>query len=86
MSTFSTFDSIKAFSGTGFTEHLKKFTIPTLIIHASDDQVVPIDAAGRGSKTLVPHATLIVYPGAPHGLTDTRKDQVNADLLAFIRE
>jgi len=86
MSTFSTFDSIKAFSETGFTEHLKKFTIPTLIIHASDDQVVPIDAAGRASKTLVPHATLIVYPGAPHGLTDTHKDQVNADLLAFIRE
>jgi non-heme chloroperoxidase len=48
--------------------------------------VVPIDAAGRASKTLVPHATLIVYPGAPHGLTETHKDQVNADLLAFIRE
>jgi len=82
----NTFDSIKAFSETDFTEDLKKFTIPTLIIHGDDDQVVPIDAAGRASKTLVPHATLIVYPGAPHGLTETHKDRVNADLLAFIRE
>jgi non-heme chloroperoxidase len=73
-------------SETDFTEDLKQFTIPTLIIHGDDDQVVPIDAAGRASKTLVPHATLIVYPGAPHGLTETHKDQVNADLLAFIRE
>jgi non-heme chloroperoxidase len=81
----NTFDSIKAFSETDFTEDLKQFTIPTLIIHGDDDQVVPIDAAGRASKTLVPHATLIVYPGAPHGLTETHKDQVNADLLAFIR-
>jgi non-heme chloroperoxidase len=82
----NTFDSIKAFSETDFTEDLKQFTIPTLIIHGDDDQVVPIDAAGRASKKLVPHATLIVYPGAPHGLTETHKDQVNADLLAFIRE
>jgi non-heme chloroperoxidase len=82
----NTFDSIKAFSETDFSEDLKKFTIPTLIIHGDDDQVVPIDASGRASKTLVPHATLIVYPGAPHGLTETHKDQVNADLLAFIRE
>jgi len=82
----NTFDSIKAFSETDFTQDLKQFTIPTLIIHGDDDQVVPIDAAGRASKTLVPHATLIVYPGAPHGLTETHKDQVNADLLAFIRE
>lgn len=59
---------------------------PTLIIHGGDDQVVPIDAAGRASKALVPHATLIVYPGAPHGLTDTHKNQINADLPAFIRE
>jgi non-heme chloroperoxidase len=82
----NTFDSIKAFSETDFTEDLKQFAIPTLIIHGDDDQVVPIDAAGRASKTLVPHATLIVYPGAPHGLTETHKDKVNADLLAFIRE
>jgi non-heme chloroperoxidase len=82
----NTFDSIKAFSETDFTEDLKQFTIPTLIIHGDDDQVVPIDAAGRASKTLIPHATLIVYPGAPHGLTETHKDKVNADLLTFIRE
>jgi len=81
----NTYDSIKAFSETDFTDDLKQFTMPTLIIHGDDDQVVPIDAAGRASKELVPHATLIVYPGAPHGLTDTHKDQVNADLLAFIR-
>lgn len=81
----NTYDSIKAFSETDFTEDLKKFTIPTLIIHGDDDQIVPIDAAGRASKRLLPHAQLIVYPGAPHGLTDTHKDQVNADLLAFVR-
>ena len=81
----NTYDSIKAFSETDFTEDLKKFTIPTLIIHGDDDQIVPIDAAGRASKRLVPHAQLIVYPGAPHGLTETHKDQVNADLLAFVR-
>ena len=81
----NTYDSIKAFSQTDFTEDLKKFTIPTLIIHGDDDQIVPIDAAGRASKKLVPHARLIVYPGAPHGLTDTHKEQVNADLLAFVR-
>ena len=81
----NTYDSIKAFSQTDFSEDLKKFTIPTLIIHGDDDQIVPIDAAGRTSKRLVPHAQLIVYPGAPHGLTETHKDQVNADLLAFVR-
>ena len=81
----NTYDSVKAFSETDFTDDLKKFTIPTLIIHGDDDQIVPIDAAGRASKRLVPHAQLIVYPGAPHGLTDTHKDQVNADMLAFVR-
>ena len=81
----NTLDSIKAFSETDFSEDLRKFTIPTLIIHGDDDQIVPIDAAGRASKKLVPHAQLIVYPGAPHGLTETHKDQVNADLLAFVR-
>jgi len=81
----NTYDSIKAFSETDFTEDLKKFTIPTLIIAGDDDQIVPIDAAARASARLVPHAKLIVYPGAPHGLTDTHKDQLNADLLAFVR-
>nr|WP_201026438.1 alpha/beta hydrolase [Paramesorhizobium deserti] len=79
------FDSIKAFSETDFTEDLKKFDKPTLIVHGDDDQIVPIDAAGRASKRLVPHAELKVYPGAPHGLADTHKEQLNADLLAFLR-
>ncbi|MBW8321777.1 MAG: alpha/beta hydrolase [Arenimonas sp.] len=79
----NTYDSIVAFSQTDFTEDLKKFDVPTLIVHGDDDQVVPIDAAGRASKTLIPHAELKVYAGAPHGLADTHKDQLNADLLAF---
>lgn len=77
-------DCIAAFSATDFTEDLKKFDRPTLIIHGDDDQIVPIDAAGRASARLVPGATLKVYPGAPHGLTDTHKDRLNADLLAFL--
>jgi len=79
------YDCIKAFSETDFTEDLKKFDVPTLVIHGDDDQVVPIDASGRASANLVKGAKLIVYPGAPHGLTDTHKDKLNADLLAFIR-
>ena len=81
----NTFDSIKAFSETDFVEDLKKFDVPTLIIHGDDDQIVPIDAAGRASAKLVKGSTLKVYPGAPHGITDTHKDQLNADLLAFIK-
>ncbi|MDY0872118.1 alpha/beta fold hydrolase [Dongia rigui] len=81
----NTFDSIKAFSETDFTEDLKKFDVPTLVIHGDDDQIVPIDAAGRSSAKLVKGAVLKVYPGAPHGITDTHKDQLNADLLAFIK-
>ncbi len=81
----NTYDSIAAFSATDFTEDLKKFDVPTLIIHGDDDQIVPIDAAGRAASKLVTGATLKVYPGAPHGLADTHKDQLNADLLAFIR-
>jgi non-heme chloroperoxidase len=81
----NTFDSIKAFSETDFTEDLKKFDVPTLIIHGDDDQIVPIDAAGRASHKLVKGSTLKVYPGAPHGITETHKDQLNADLLAFIK-
>ncbi len=81
----NTYECIKAFSETDFTEDLKRFDVPTLIIHGDDDQIVPIDAAGRASAKLVPGATLKVYPGAPHGLTDTHKDQLNADLLAFIQ-
>ena len=81
-----TYKCIKAFSETDFTEDLKKFDIPTLVIHGDDDQVVPIDAAGRASAKIVKNAKLIVYPGAPHGITDIHKDQLNADLVAFIQE
>jgi non-heme chloroperoxidase len=80
----NTFDCIKAFSETDFTEDLKKFDVPTLIIHGDDDQIVPIGAAALSSAKLVKNATLKVYPGAPHGLADTHKDQLNADLLAFL--
>ncbi len=59
--------------------------MPTLIVHGDDDQIVPIDASARASAKLVPNATLKVYPGAPHGITDTHKEQLNADLLAFIK-
>ena len=80
----NTFDCIKAFSETDFTEDLKKFDVPTLIIHGDDDQIVPIGAAGLNSVKLIKDATLKIYPGAPHGLADTHKDQLNADLLAFL--
>ncbi len=79
------YDCIKAFSETDFTEDLKKFDVPTLIIHGDADQIVPIDAAGRASAKLVPNAVLKVYPGAPHGLAQTLHEQVNADLVDFIK-
>ena len=81
----NTYDSIKAFSETDFRDDLKKFDKPTLIIHGEDDQVVPIDAAGRAAAKLVKNAKLITYPGAPHGLTDTHKEKFNADFLAFAK-
>src|SRR5512141_491370 len=80
----NTFDCIKAFSETDFSEDLKKFDVPTLIIHGDDDQIVPIGAAALRSSKLVKNATLKIYPGAPHGLTDTHKEQLNADLLSFL--
>jgi len=79
------YDCIKAFSETDFTEDLKKIDVPTLIIHGDDDQIVPIGAAAMRSSKLVPNATLKVYPGGSHSLGDTAKDQLNADLLEFIR-
>ncbi len=81
----NTYDCIKAFSETDFTEDLKKFNVPTLVVHGDDDQVVPIGASAHMSSKLVKNAKLIVYPGAPHGLTDTHKDKLNADLLAFAK-
>jgi len=79
------YDCIKAFSETDFTEDLKKFDVPTLIIHGDDDQIVPINDSALLTAALVKGSTLKVYPGAPHGLCSTMKDQVNADLLAFIK-
>ncbi|MBP7527199.1 MAG: alpha/beta hydrolase [Syntrophorhabdaceae bacterium] len=79
------YDCIKAFSETDFTEDLKKFDVPTLIIHGDDDQVVPIGASALQSARLVKNSTLKIYPGGAHGLADTSKDQVNSDLLAFIK-
>lgn len=81
----NTYDSIAAFSATDFTEDLKKFDVPTLIIHGDDDQIVPIDAAGRASHKLVKGSILKVYEGGPHGITDTHKERLNADLLDFIK-
>ena len=81
----NTFDCIKAFSETDFTEDLKKFDVPTLIVHGDDDQIVPIGASGLAASKLVKNATFKIYPGAPHGLTDTHKGQLNADLLAFLK-
>jgi non-heme chloroperoxidase len=78
------FDCIKAFSETDFTEDLKKMDVPTLIIHGDDDQIVPINDSALLAAALVKGSTLKVYPGAPHGLCSTRKDEVNEDLQAFI--
>jgi non-heme chloroperoxidase len=79
------YDCIKAFSETDFTEDLKKFDIPTLILHGDDDQIVPIGASAMLSSKLVKGAELVVYPGAPHGMCSTLKDQVNAELLGFFQ-
>jgi non-heme chloroperoxidase len=82
----NTYDSIAAFSATDFRADLKKFDVPTLVIHGDDDQIVPLDLSGKASAALVRNAELIVYPGAPHGITDTHKDRLNQDLLDFLRK
>jgi non-heme chloroperoxidase len=79
------FDCIKAFSETDFTEDLKRITVPTLILHGDDDQIVPIGASAMLSAKLVKGATLKVYPGLPHGMCTVNKDLINRDLLAFLR-
>src|SRR4028119_2443757 len=79
------YECIKAYSETDFTEDLKRFDVPTLIIHGSDDQVVPIGASAMLSSKLVKGSVLKVYEGAPHGLPSTHKDRVNEDMLAFIK-
>jgi non-heme chloroperoxidase len=80
------YESIKAFSETDFTEDLKKIDVPTLVIHGEDDQIVPVKDSAHKSARLIKGAKEIYYPGAPHGLADTHKDQLNADLLEFLRE
>jgi non-heme chloroperoxidase len=79
------YDCIKQFSETDFTADLKKIDVPTLVVHGDDDQIVPIDTAGRASAKLLKNATLLVYEGAPHGLPTTHKHRLNGDLLAFIK-
>ncbi|PPE74687.1 alpha/beta hydrolase [Solimonas fluminis] len=81
----NTYDSIAAFSATDLRPDLRKFDVPTLLIHGDDDQVVPIDASARAAVKLIRNAKLIVYPGAPHGLPDTHKERLNQDLLEFLK-
>ena len=81
----SAYACIKQFSETDFTEDLKKMTIPTLVIHGDDDQIVPIAATARRAVEILPQGRLEVYEGAPHGLPTTHKDRLNADLLAFLK-
>jgi non-heme chloroperoxidase len=80
------YDCIKAFSETDFTEDLKRIDVPTLILHGDDDQIVPIAASAPLSAKLVKNSTLKIYPGFPHGMPTTNADQINADLLAFLKQ
>ena len=80
------YESIKTFSETDQTEDLKKFDVPTLVMHGEDDQIVPVKDSAKKSARLIRDAKEIYYPGAPHGLTSTLQDRVNADLLEFIEE
>lgn len=80
------YECIKVFSETDLTEDIKKFDVPTLIMHGTDDQIVPIGASAMLSSKIIKGATLKLYEGAPHGMPATRKDEINADLLGFLRE
>jgi non-heme chloroperoxidase len=82
----NTYECIAAFSETDFTTDLRKFDVPTLIVHGDDDQIVPIAVGGLASSRIVTHATFKRYPGAPHGLTHTHQQQLCDDLLAFVRD
>jgi non-heme chloroperoxidase len=79
------YDCIKAFSETDFTQDLKKFDVPTLIVHGQEDQIVPIGASAMLSSKIVKGSTLKIYPGAPHGIPSTHKNQLNEDLLGFFK-
>jgi non-heme chloroperoxidase len=78
------YECVKAFSETEFHDDLKKFDVPTLLMHGEDDQIVPINISSRKSAKLIKGAVEIYYPGLPHGMCSTHKDQINADLLAFL--
>lgn len=80
------YDCVKAFSETDFTEDLKKFDIPTLVMQGDDDQIVPIKTASLMTAQIVKNSVLKIYPGAAHGLCSTLKDQINADLLEFLKK
>ena len=82
----NTYASIKAFSETDFRPDLTKFDVPTLILHGDDDQLVSVDNNARASHRLIKSSKLIIYKAGPHGITDTHKNQLNQDLLAFLRE
>lgn len=84
-SSKATYDCIDAFFYSDFRDDLKKFDVPTLVIHGADDQIVPIETTGRATARLVKNARLIEYADGPHGITDTHKDRLNQDLLAFVR-
>ena len=84
-SVVASYECVKAFSETDFTEDLKKIDVPTLIIHGDADQIVPISDSAELSSKIVKNATLKVIPGAPHGLCTTHADQINAELLAFLK-
>jgi non-heme chloroperoxidase len=79
------YESITAFSETDFTDDLKKIDVPALVLHGEDDQIVPVKDSAKKSAKLIKGAKEIYYPGAPHGITATHQDQVNADLLEFLR-
>ena len=79
------YESVKAFSETDFTDDLKQFDVPTLVLHGEDDQIVPVKDSAMKSARLIKGAKDVYYPGAPHGITATHQDQVNAELLAFLR-
>jgi non-heme chloroperoxidase len=81
----NSYECVKAFSETDFTDDLKKFDIPTLLMHGEDDQIVPIDISSKKSAKLIKGAKEVYYPGQPHGMTSTYQDEVNADLLKFVK-
>src|SRR5690606_26074775 len=79
------YECVKAFSETDFNEDLRRIDVPTLLLHGEDDQIVPVQETSRKSVRLIRNAREVYYPGAPHGITTTHQDEINAELLAFLR-